>query len=64
MTTTPEWENAEIPRDRWGRPLIVPENGGDRIPYRRCTTFVGCLDDQTGLSKWLNRRVAFGVAHR
>ena len=63
-TSTPDWENAEVPRDRWGRPMIVPENGGKRIPYRRTTTFVGCLDDQTGLTKWLNRRVAFGMSHR
>lgn len=58
------WQNAEIPRDGYGRPLILPENGGKRIPYRRTTTFIKALDDQTGLGKYLNRRVAFGMAHR
>lgn len=63
-TTTPDWQNCEIPRDGYGRPLIVPAKGGDRIPYRRTTTFIKALDDQTGLTKYLNRRVAFGMAHR
>jgi hypothetical protein len=57
-----QWQNAEIPRDRWGRPMILPAKGTKRVAYRRATTFVGCLDDQAGLTKWLNRRVAFGMS--
>ena len=57
-----QWENAEIPRDGYGRPMIMPAKGTKRVAYRRATTFVGCLDDQAGLTKWLNRRVAFGMS--
>ena len=61
-TSAAQWQNAEIPRDRWGRPMILPAKGTKRVAYRRATTFVGCLDDQAGLTKWLNRRVAFGMS--
>jgi hypothetical protein len=54
---------TEIPRDRWGRPLILtPE--GKRKAYTRCTTFVGCLEDTYNLSKWQQRMVALGLAQR
>jgi hypothetical protein len=59
-----QWENAEIPRDRWGRPMIMPPKGTKRVAYRRATTFVGCLDDTNGLMKWMSRQVAFGMGQR
>ena len=62
-----QWQNAEIPRDRWGRPMIMPATGGKnakRVAYRRATTFVGCLDDTNGLMKWMSRQVAFGMGQR
>jgi hypothetical protein len=59
-----QWENAEIPRDRWGRPMIMPPKGTKRVAYRRATTFVGCLDDTNGLRKWMSRQVAFGMGQR
>lgn len=63
MTT--EYQNVEIPRDGYGRPMIMPPSGkGKRIAYRRVTTFVGCLDDQAGLMKWKNRHVAYGMGQR
>ena len=63
--TAPEFVNTEIPRDRWGRPLILPPNGkGKRIAYRRVTTFVGCLEDMNGLLKWKARQVAYGMGQR
>lgn len=64
---TVEWDNAEIPRDRYGRPMILPAKGGKnrkRIPYRRTTTFVGALDDMNGLMKWQARQVAYGMGQR
>ena len=61
MTT--DYENVEIPRDRFGRPMIMQPNG-KRLPYRRCTTFVGCLDDTHGLQNWMKRQVAFGMGQR
>lgn len=64
--TTVEWHNAEIPRDRFGRPMILPPTGRSkkRIPYRRTTTFVGCMDDMNGLMKWGARQVAYGMGQR
>lgn len=62
-----EFQNADIPRDRFGRPMIVPpdaKNKNKRVPYRRCTTFVGCLDDMNGLMKWTARQVAYGMGQR
>lgn len=59
-----QWENSEIPRDRWGRPMIMPPKGTKRVAYRRTTTFVKCLDDQSGLMKWMSRQVAFGMGQR
>lgn len=65
MTTAPpDYENVEIPRDHWGRPLVLPPQGGKRVAYRRTTTFVGCLDDTTGLQRWKTRMVALGMGQR
>jgi hypothetical protein len=55
---------AEIPRDRWGRPMVVPPTGGKRVPYTRCTTFVGAVEDTYNLSRWQMRMVATGMADR
>jgi hypothetical protein len=54
----------EIPRDRFGRPMIVPPGGGDRVPYRRVTTHVGALDSKEGLMKWQQRQLAIGLSRR
>ena len=62
--TTPELQNVEIPRDRWGRPMVMPPKGGRRVGYRRTTTFVGCLDDMNGLMNWKARQVAYGMGQR
>jgi hypothetical protein len=57
-------ENVELPRDRFGRPMVMDPKGKKRTPYRRCTTFVGCLDDMNGLIKWKARQVAYGMGQR
>jgi PD-(D/E)XK nuclease superfamily len=63
--TTAELQNVEIPRDRFGRPMIMPAGRGTkRQAYRRTTTFVGCLDDMNGLMKWKARQVAYGMGQR
>lgn len=49
---------------RFGRPMIVPEYGGNPTPYTRCTTYVGCLEDTFNLSQWQQRMVARGLALR
>lgn len=55
--------NVTIPRDRFGRPMVMQPNG-KRVPYRRTTTFVGCMDDMNGLMKWQARQVALGMGQR
>lgn len=52
----------EIPRDRFGRPLVIPPGGGKAVPYTRCTTFVDCLEDKYNLQKWMQRMVAVGLS--
>jgi hypothetical protein len=54
----------EIPRDRYGRPMVHPENGGKPQAYTRCTTFVSCLEDTFALQAWMQRMVALGLADR
>jgi hypothetical protein len=55
---------SELPRDRWGRPLITPPEGGEPVAYQRVTTFVGALEDTYHLSEWGKRMVAIGMARR
>jgi hypothetical protein len=54
----------EIPRDRWGRPLITPPDGGKPRPYTRASTLGSTLEDQTNLGEWKKRVVAYGLARR
>lgn len=54
----------EVPRDRWSRPLIIPPEGGKPVPYTRCTTYVGALEDTYNLEKWKMRQVAVGLSSR
>lgn len=53
-----------IPRDRWGRPLVVPPGGTKPTGYTRCTTYVGCLEDTYNLAKWQMRMTALGLVDR
>lgn len=55
---------AAIQRDRWGRPLVVPPDGGRAVPYTRCTTYVGVLEDTYKLGQWQQRMVATGLSMR
>lgn len=54
----------EVPRDRWGRPLIVPPEGGKPVAYTRCTTFVSALEDTYNLERWKMRQTAIGLSLR
>ena len=53
-----------IERDRYGRPLIKPADGGKAVAYTRMTTFIDCLDDRSNLEKWKMRKVAQGLSTR
>ena len=56
--------SSELPRDRWGRPLITPPEGGDPVAYQRVTTFVGALEDTYHLGQWQIRMAVLGTARR
>lgn len=49
---------AEIARDQWGRPLIIPKGKTKPEGYTRTTTFVSACEDQFGLQQWAQRNVA------
>jgi len=56
--------DAPIQRDRWGRPLIEPIDGGKVIAYTRVSTLAKALDDKTALTKWKQRQTVLGIATR
>lgn len=53
-----------IPRDRWGRPLIAPAEGGEPIAYTRASTLAKVLDEKTALIQWKCRQTALGMSKR
>lgn len=55
---------SEIARDRYGRPLIVPPNGGKPVAYTRVSTMAKALDDLNQLMLWKQRKVAEGLLRR
>lgn len=52
---------SEVRRDRHGRPLIIPPEGGKPVPYARASSFAKCLEDDYHLIKWQQRQVAIGI---
>ena len=52
---------TDIPRDRYGRPLITPTDGGKPQPYTRASGIGKVLDDPWGLMAWKQRVTALGV---
>lgn len=59
-TTAP----VEVPRDRYGRPLITPPDGGEPVAYTRVSTLAKALDDLNNLMAWKQRKVIEGVLRR
>lgn len=51
----------EVPRDRWGRPLIKQPDG-KAVAYIRASTLSSALDDKTALGDWKARMTGRGVA--
>ena len=64
MTIEFTYPTVDIPRDRWGRPLIVPVDGGKPVGYTRVSTLAKALDDKTALTKWKQRQVVIGLGAR
>ena len=52
---------SEIERDRYGRPLIAPEDGSKAVAYTRATTVSEVQGNRHNLEKWLQRQVLKGV---
>ena len=61
MTITPA---TELTRDRWGRPLITPLDGGKPVGYTRVSTLAKALDDLNNLMAWKARKTAQGLLMR
>lgn len=61
--TTDAPEQTEVPRDRWGRPLILQPDG-EAIPYTRASTMAKALDDLSNLMLWKQRKTAEGLLRR
>jgi len=57
-------QTTQVQRDRWGRPLIIPPEGGKPVAYRRVTRFIEVLDDRWQLERWKQRQVAAGMGLR
>ena len=55
---------TEIPRDRYGRPLITPPEGGKPVGYTRISTLAKSLDDGSALANWKCRMTAIGMSKR
>lgn len=51
-----------VPRDGYGRPMIVPMCGGNPTAHTRVTTHIDCLDDKSALTDYLKRNVLVGAA--
>jgi hypothetical protein len=54
----------DVPRDKYGRPLVRLESGSGLEACTRPTTVADTLDDQHALSRWSERRLARGLALR
>lgn len=52
---------AEIERDGYDRPKVVPPGGTKAVAYTRVTTFADCLDDKSALATWGKRMVLVGL---
>ena len=55
---------ADFVRDRYGRPMIVPVDGGKPVAYTRFSSHGQCLEDRFGLEKWKIRTSALGLIAR
>lgn len=68
MTAQPldifDLEDDPLQRDRWGRPLLIPAKGGERVPYTRASTLANFVTDHSGLHTWEKRLIAVGLGQR
>jgi hypothetical protein len=55
---------TDFTRDRWGRPIIIPADGGKPTPYTRFSSHGQVLEDRFGLEKWKIRTAVKGLTER
>ena len=51
-----------VERDRWGRPMLFPPEGGKAVAYTRVSTMAKWLADQSGLINWKASMAMIGMA--
>ena len=61
---TDNFMEQQTRRDRWGRYLVVPPDGGKPVGYTRATTIAKTLDDTSSLMSWAERMTAIGLSRR
>lgn len=61
---TPRRSEDRVPRDRWGRYLIVPEGATEAVAHQRASTVAKYLEDSYGLHRWDVRTTARGYSLR
>jgi hypothetical protein len=64
IPSKPVHPNQSVPRDGWGRPIVVPRGGGKPKGYTRTTTFIDCIEDKSALIDWGKRMVLVGATKR
>ncbi|WKU46726.1 hypothetical protein Q3V23_23170 [Streptomyces sp. VNUA116] len=64
LTLTPLPSAREVPRDGWGRPLVVPRGGGRPRGLTRTTTFIDAIEDKAALTSWGKRMTLLGAARQ
>ena len=61
---TAQFIQQDFTRDRWGRPLITPADGGKPVAYTRISGYGSVLENQFGLTKWKLRTLLKGSLDR
>lgn len=54
----------DVPRDQWGRPLIIDLQTGEMVAYTRASTMSNYIANKSGLHIWQKRNVARGMGLR
>lgn len=62
IMTLEEETEAKVPRDQWGRPLIVQEGTGKKLPYNRASSYGGQIEDNSNIARWQQQQVVRGMA--
>jgi hypothetical protein len=56
--------SSDFTRDRWGRPMVTPADGGTPVAYSRFSSHGQVLEDRFGLEKWKVRTAGRGLTVR